>query len=248
MNKKLRPSPAGGYPFNGVKSEEVFPNRILTDIVEEKVVADINPEFYPQIKDVITIEGMRDFLLDRIHDYNHALRIAENQIKDMREEMPFVPEDFFFEQVENEMAYTKNGWLAVRGSGTVWILRGAYSQSEVFVDLPNSQIAFITLRAMGVIKDEEFEAVTEIEISEKPKEQTGELSKEYLEHMEKQAEHNKHFGQGVATWNEEKNRFIVPEHPKVPQRLWGTEVNTEEFEWIRTADEIADYEREVANA
>lgn len=251
-NVKMRPSLFGGYPHEGIKSIEVFPNRIFTDIVDNKVVSEIDQEIYPQIKDVKNTEDMRDFLLDRIHDYNHALNIAENQIRDMRVEYPFQPVDFGFTEITGDNdrylgGYFKGIYLAVRDSrGTGWVFKNTSSNQETFLNLPNAHIAFITLRAMDIIRDEEFGVPKEIVISEEDKPKTEDLSKTYWDKMAEQRKHNKEYGTGLAVWNEELKSFIIPEADMYPKRLWGLESQTEEFEYPRTPEEIAQIEREEA--
>lgn len=169
MNKKLKRSPYGGYPNDGIKSRELFPNRIHTDIEDGKAFLSINHEHYPQFLTCDTPEKLNDFYIDRIHDLTRALHIAEVQITDMHADQPFIPEDFKFTPHitfgdHKIQAYQKNNWAMIRGKGTRWIISNKNTDSPIVIDLPSSQIAFIVLRAIGVISDEDFEEVEPIHL------------------------------------------------------------------------------------
>lgn len=167
----MRKSLFGGYPHEGIKSLEVYPNRIPTSIVDEKVSAFIDAKYYPQYTGVETAEEMKDFLLDRLHDVNTALGIAEQQIRDIQHEYPFIPQDFNFEETEIKFpgegfvptCYKKGPHLLARvvDAEHDWFLSGLGK-----ITIPNAQIAYIVLRSLGVISDEEFAKDVEIKAIE----------------------------------------------------------------------------------
>jgi hypothetical protein len=233
----MRKSLFGGYPHEGIKTAEVFPNRVKTSIVEERVFADIDTDKYPMWIDSQSPERQRDFFMDRLHDANTALGIAEQQIRDIQAEYPFIPQDFGFEETTLKLTdegfsptcYAKGAHMLARIEDTTWMITGV-TEKGIKIILPNAHIAFLVLRSMGVIADADFEEPLEFSSADvKPE---G-LSEDEWEQIKKNREHLKLFGYGTAIWNEEKNRFIVPEDPKYPKRLWGTEVNHSSFEWIR---------------
>lgn len=156
----MKKSMFAGYPHDGkVKSAETFPNRIPTRIVEGKVMAHINDNFYPDWKDCGEDHDKVDFLLDRIHDYNTALDIAEQQILDIAAEYPFLPQDFGFLETDDKFAgegfqpqcYRKGRYLIARIDDDHWFVAGIGK-----IMMPSSQVAYIVLRSLGIITDEEF--------------------------------------------------------------------------------------------
>lgn len=255
MNKELRPAPMGGYPHENVQSQIVFPNRIKTDIIDGKVLMEVNPEFYPQIvSDSFIGEHWKRFLMDRIHDYNNALGIAENQIRDMRQESPFMPEDFRFEQVKNEKgelisAYKKEGWIMVRNNNKEllpynfkWKVQNwKEKKSEpIELSLPNEQIAFVTLRALGIISDADFEKDIEIPvkiISDVPAE-PSEATKAYNAEMEKRKAFNRKYACAESLWDEENKRFVIPHGIEGFENMIGTPVDGEQFYYDRETKEL----------
>lgn len=159
MKEELRKSMFGGYPHVGIKSQETFPNRIPTRIVEEKVMALIDAKFYPDWSKCENDSQKVDFLLDRIHDYNIALGLAEQQLKDIAAEYPFIPQDFNFVETDEKFGgdgfqpqcYKRGKYLIARVDDHCWFIAGIGK-----VMLSNSQMAFIVLRSLGIISDEEF--------------------------------------------------------------------------------------------
>lgn len=95
------------YPYHQVESIEQFKNRPELTIVDGKVIMLVDVNIYPRFKDItIDSEGaaenkqlMIDFLMDRLFDYSEALKTAEDQIKELLSEDPFIPEQFGFELV-----------------------------------------------------------------------------------------------------------------------------------------------------
>lgn len=153
FNKELKK-----YPFGDAASKLDFPNRIPTSIVDGKVLAEINHDHYPQM-DLIEKGEMefKDFLLDRIHDYNCALELAEKQILDMQNPAPFIPQDYGFEYVgetRGDSFYTK-GDVRLSRSGDMWfVTRGKEFFSLLLRD---EQTAETVLHAMGVIRPEDVQ-------------------------------------------------------------------------------------------
>jgi hypothetical protein len=233
----MRKSLFGGYPHDGIKTQEVFPNRVKTSIVENRVFADIDTTVYPAWIDQQSPEQQRDFFMDRLHDANTALGIAEQQIRDMHAEYPFIPQDFGFEETTLKLTdegfsptcYAKGKHMIARIDDDNWMITGI-AEKGIPVGLHNAHIAFLVLRSLGVVSDADFEE--ELEFSSADPKPEG-LSEEEWEQVKKRREHLTKFGQGKAIWDDEKNRFIVPKNNDYPERLWGTEVNSEDFEWIR---------------
>ena len=172
----MRKSLFGGYPHEGVKSREVFPNRVKTEILEGKVQVNIPDEFYPKWKENIELIGgdelrlsiyRGDFMMDRLHDAMTALGVAEKQLDDINEVYPFLPEDFGFEPVKDSedrfTIYQKGDACLSRLSDTVWGVNSSASPHVCKVSLPDCQTAFIVLRSLGIIKDEDFEKETVID-------------------------------------------------------------------------------------
>ncbi len=86
-----------GYPYNMIQSAFLFKNRPSVKMLEDgKVELDINPEHYeiPQTELQET-----EFVFHRLYDFSEALTIAEEQVKTLLEEMPFIPEEFGFEVI-----------------------------------------------------------------------------------------------------------------------------------------------------
>ncbi len=96
------------YPYDRVETLAIFSNRVsFVQDKEGKVGCSIDLEKYPQLK-AWNLESedsaenkqlMIDFLMDRAFDFQEALKVAENQILELLDEDPFIPEQFGFELV-----------------------------------------------------------------------------------------------------------------------------------------------------
>lgn len=157
MNKSIQK----GYPFDGPKSAELFPNRLNPVIKDNKVGITINPDIFPDY--FATKQPLTDFLLARVFDYHKALEVAEQQISDMQEEYPFIPEDFKFsvdklptetDDIFQKTYYVKGSCLMTRGEDDKWILAAPGISCQV--SIPNASTAYTILKSLGVITDEEF--------------------------------------------------------------------------------------------
>lgn len=96
------------YPYDRVETLAIFSNRVaFVQDKEGKVGCNIDLEKYPQLKawNLETEDSaenkqlMIDFLMDRAFDFQEALKVAENQILELLDEDPFIPEQFGFEIV-----------------------------------------------------------------------------------------------------------------------------------------------------
>jgi len=86
-----------GYPYNMIQSAFLFKNRPGVKMLEDgKVELDINPEHYA-IPETELQET--EFVFHRLYDFSEALTIAEEQVKTLLEEMPFIPEEFGFDVI-----------------------------------------------------------------------------------------------------------------------------------------------------
>jgi len=87
-----------GYPFNGVETQRLFPNRLQADIGEDgKAFFTCDPTIFtdlPEFNEVLTKQ--ESFLLLRLIDFKKALEIAEDQVFALLEERPFIPEEMNF--------------------------------------------------------------------------------------------------------------------------------------------------------
>lgn len=150
-----------GYPFDGAKTLELFPNRLNPTLVNERVQITIDPKIFPTY--YTENQDLSDFLLARVFDYHKALEVAEQQIKDMQEEFPFLPEDFGFTPdklpVEGSdyqrTFYIKGTNILTRDGDDKWIL-GIFGASPVKLSIANSHEAYVVFKSLGVISDEEF--------------------------------------------------------------------------------------------
>lgn len=148
------------YPYGEPVSRLDFPNRIETELVEGKVVASINMTNYPQYKTSATDAEMKNFLLDRIHDYSNALARSEQQIVDMQRPEPFIPQDYGFElSMINNQSYYSNGYYNItRGTDDVWVFHILRNDTFVNFDLPDKATAETVLLALGAIKVDEVKS------------------------------------------------------------------------------------------
>lgn len=238
-----RKSLFGGYPHEGTKSIEAFPirNRLHPKLIDGKIMTTVDMGVYPHFPTSIvsdTMEGndtaLKDFLLDRIADYDQALNIAEQQIKDISAEYPFIPEDFGFELTElrantgpdnyNPPMYKKDNFVMARVEDDKWLLADAGSK---LISLPNAHIAFIVLRSLGVITDEEFAGDTEFSVNETDLSEADKENIAGLEDLKIRLSAAKFEGNCFlipGELNPSQDKFIVPSTKFYPERLWGIEV------------------------
>lgn len=157
MNRSIQK----GYPFDEVKSKELFPNRLNPQMKDNKVGITIDPEVFPDY--YTEKQPITDFLLARIYDYHNALDIAEQQIKDMNEEYPFIPEDFNFSpdklptqdsDITQKTFYSKGSCLITRAEDDKWHLVAPGISCRI--NIKNASTAYTILKALEIISDEEF--------------------------------------------------------------------------------------------
>lgn len=155
------------YPFDGPKTREIFPNRLNPSLREGKVLINIDPEVFPDFYK--EEQQLTDFLLDRIFDYHNALNVAEQQIFDMSEEYPFIPEDFNFKEdelpegssesfINKKFYYNDNGHIITRLSDNEWMIT-SNTMNPIKLTINNSREAYTTLKALAIITDDEFEPI-----------------------------------------------------------------------------------------
>jgi hypothetical protein len=92
-----------GYPFDKVMSQERFKNRpvIVLNTENYKVESQWDKETFPTYKKPNFLQRLLagsiiNFLTFRLFDYAEALIVAENQIKHILQDEPFIPEEFGF--------------------------------------------------------------------------------------------------------------------------------------------------------
>lgn len=94
-----------GYPYNGIESLKRWPefNRphIGLDENETAYIA-IDKEVFPEAPSFPErLDDVSTFLLHRLFDYKVALEMAEDQLKTVFEERPFIPERLGFKTIHN---------------------------------------------------------------------------------------------------------------------------------------------------
>lgn len=92
-----------GYPYAGVESRKQLPNRVNIVLDKDNVISLMRNDFpEPELTEENNFDekqALIDFLMSRCFDFQEALKTAEQQIDDMMEDDPFLPEDFGFELV-----------------------------------------------------------------------------------------------------------------------------------------------------
>lgn len=181
-----------GYPFAGVVSEEQLPNRIKIILEENNVITIDFASFGEPLNDST---AQLDFMISRAFDFQEALRTAEQQIKELLSEDPFIPEDLGFE-LAHKPATIHDSPVRVYSSKfddrftlyreigdphdaqwdtSKWILMNKHDDGsdkfdKIPVRIPNYRIAFALFVAMGVVMEpEQHEANEAPVIEEKPK-------------------------------------------------------------------------------
>lgn len=141
------------YPYGEPVSMKEFVNRIDTEITERKVLATFSKEHYPHAPEFVSSPST-DFLLDRLHDYSTALKMAEDQIIDMQKPEPFLPEDFgFTPTIIDEKTYYSNKFGSMaRMEDDKWMLQ--LGPALIPVTLPDRFTAHVVLVAIGLVQHE----------------------------------------------------------------------------------------------
>lgn len=158
------------YPYNGIASQQSFVNRleIWKDEESNLIGISIDKDVFP---DIDTLPE-RDFLLFRLYDYSQALKQAEDQIEELLEEFPFIPEDLGFfvaETIEGKKFYTLKGRegdvvLARENKGDRWLVMLQGQALPVPCSFNSLQMARNFFITVGLI-DPEKEEGTEYKIS-----------------------------------------------------------------------------------
>jgi len=188
-----------GYPFEMVESRRVFTQRPMLSIGDdEKIQLEVNPDEFelPPVSDQRT--GFEDFLMFRMIEFQEALTMAENQIQDMLDEHPFIPESYGFEVIhehqlvteapirvyvskfnENISIFRKHGDVSdMDWNPALWTMLRKKADGtfvEIELNLPCSRIAYAAFFALGVqVKDvdlselQERQAMKDLLIKEDP--------------------------------------------------------------------------------
>jgi hypothetical protein len=167
-------STSKGYPYTYVVSRERFPNRPTVNIgftndegaEVRRVVVGVNPEVYPGVDD----SNFKDFILNRLFDYNESLRDCEQQVTDLLSEAPFIPEEFGFEKVVGPKTVEDNPTkiYTSRFSPDISIFRnmdeisewvvlrkkGVDAFEEIKLNLRTHRIAYAAFYALGITIEE----------------------------------------------------------------------------------------------
>lgn len=98
-----------GYPYNGVESMRSMQNRPSLQMDDHgKIVISWNEKHFGPVKDNQKERTeLEDFLLHRLYDFQETLSIAEDQVQDLLEEGPFVPESYGFVVVAKNKTITE---------------------------------------------------------------------------------------------------------------------------------------------
>lgn len=176
-----------GYPFNEVVTEKNFPNRVIcTQDKSGKIFVNWSSDVFGKPE---TEDAMKDFLINRLFDYSEALKICEDQVRSLLDEMPFIPEEFGFEVVHKpdsihdspiRMYQSKLNpdYTLFREPGdtlsddwdpTAWVLMkkegNEFRQTPVF--LPCHRIAYALFYALGIkIKEDKKNEISQVSTEE----------------------------------------------------------------------------------
>lgn len=83
-----------GYPFDKIVTAEAMPHRLdCKQGPDGRVLINWDASIFGAHE---TMEELKDFLIHRLFDYSEALKISEDQIRSLLDEMPFMPEEFNF--------------------------------------------------------------------------------------------------------------------------------------------------------
>lgn len=180
-------STSKGYPFETVISQERFKYRLspLLDRGNYKVQVTVDPAVYPGFKGIKKIMrlfagSVIDFLLFRVFDYAEALTVAEQQIKDLLTDAPFIPEEFGFFKAIKPLEITDNPaiiYISVYDSNIslfrntedcqwTMVKRTDDVFTETVITIPNHRIAYAFFYALGV-KVEEKKVINNLLITKK---------------------------------------------------------------------------------
>lgn len=180
-----------GYPYLEIVTEAVFPNRVKVGMDENGMVAiDYDKEVFPA--DIQSASQKEQFLLHRLFDFSEALKVAEDQIRTLLEEEPFIPEEFGFEVIAKPVDFANDSPVRVYASkfdpkytlyrevqdissGSFapenWVLMKKNedgSFSEIRVKLPCHRIAYALFYGLGVKVEEDQHEAQKAPVEEMP--------------------------------------------------------------------------------
>lgn len=184
-----------GYPFAGIESEKQLPNRIKIILEENNIITVDFASFGEPLNDS---QEQLDFMISRAFDFQEALRTAEQQIKELLSEDPFIPEDLGFEllmipatadspPIRTYVSKYDGRFILYREIGDLndinwdtskWILMkkhedGSGKFDKIPVRIPNYRIAYALFSAVGLIMEpEQHEANEAPVVEEKPEDLT----------------------------------------------------------------------------
>lgn len=168
-----------GYPYNGIESQRMLPNRAeFTMREDKKIEVVLDRDKFPATNDEDRYD-LKSFLFDRAFDYQEALKIAEGQLTDILEEKPFIPENYGFEVAHKHESPTSGPPVRMYVSKyddrfslfrkpmaldskewnpALWTLlkkndEGEFIDTEVLI--PCDRFAYVIFTALGVIIKEE---------------------------------------------------------------------------------------------
>lgn len=94
-----------GYPYDGIESKKLWPtrNRVSLGIDDnQSMFIAVEKELFPEAPELPAIlSPVETFLLHRMYDFKKALDVAEDQLEEVFEERPFIPERLGFEVIHN---------------------------------------------------------------------------------------------------------------------------------------------------
>ena len=183
-----------GYPFAGVESEKQLPNRIKIVLEKDNIITVDFASFGEPLNES---QEQLDFMISRAFDFQEALRTAEQQIKELLTDDPFLPEDLGFELVHKpstiydsplrvysskyDNRFTLYREIAdpndAQWDTSKWVLMkkhddGSDKFDKIPVKIPNYRIAYALFTAMVVVMEPEQNEANEVPIiEEKPTEQ-----------------------------------------------------------------------------
>lgn len=103
MNKDQKPgfSLNKGYPYAGIESQKQLPIRVSIVLEKDNVITLHRKDFpEPELTEANGFDeknALIDFLMSRCFDFQEALKTAEQQLAEIFEDDPFIPEDLGFE-------------------------------------------------------------------------------------------------------------------------------------------------------
>lgn len=177
-----------GYPYAGVESEKQLPSRIKIILEKDNVITVDFASFGEPLNES---KAQLDFMISRAFDFQEALRTAEQQVKELLNEDPFLPEDLGFELVHKpesihdspvrmfaskyDPRFTLYREIAdpndPNWDTTKWVLmkkNDDFSEKfdKIHVKIPCYRIAYALFYAMGVVMEEEQHEGNEAPVTE----------------------------------------------------------------------------------